>query len=87
MRIYLAARYSRREELLGYRADLEAAGHIVTSRWLAGDLARTVTDRASSADEDRVDVPARSPRLRRAPDPAHVPASRGEDPAAATAAG
>lgn len=36
MRIYFAARYSRREELLGYRADLEAAGHVVTSRWLAG---------------------------------------------------
>lgn len=36
MRIYLAARYSRREELLGYRTDLEAAGHLVTSRWLAG---------------------------------------------------
>lgn len=36
MRIYLAARYSRREELLGYKADLEAAGHVVTSRWLAG---------------------------------------------------
>lgn len=36
MRIYLAGRYSRREELLVYKADLEAAGHVVTSRWLAG---------------------------------------------------
>lgn len=36
MRVYLAARYSRREELLGYRTDLEAAGHEVTSRWLHG---------------------------------------------------
>ena len=34
--IYLAARYTRREELLGYRADLEALGHTVTSRWLNG---------------------------------------------------
>jgi hypothetical protein len=34
MRIYLAARYGRREELLGYRSRLEAAGHRVTSRWL-----------------------------------------------------
>lgn len=36
MHIYLAARYSRREELLEYRAQLEALGHIVTSRWLNG---------------------------------------------------
>jgi len=35
-KIYLAARYSRRVELLGYRADLEALGHTVTSRWLNG---------------------------------------------------
>lgn len=34
MRIYLAARFSRQAELLGYRADLIAAGHEVTSRWL-----------------------------------------------------
>lgn len=37
MRIYLAARYSRREELCGYRAELQAMGHIVTSRWLNGN--------------------------------------------------
>lgn len=36
MRIYLASRYSRREELCGYRTFLEAAGHSVTSRWLNG---------------------------------------------------
>lgn len=36
MTIYLAARYSRREELCGYRAQLEALGHTVTSRWLNG---------------------------------------------------
>ena len=35
--IYLAARYSRREELLRYAADLEARGHTITSRWLAGN--------------------------------------------------
>lgn len=34
---YLAARYIRREELVRYKEDLEAAGHTVTSRWLAGD--------------------------------------------------
>ena len=36
MKIYLAARYSRREELVGYRTQLEAMGHSVTSRWLNG---------------------------------------------------
>lgn len=37
MKIYLASRYSRREELCGYRAALEADGHVVTSRWLNGN--------------------------------------------------
>lgn len=37
MKIYLASRYSRREELCGYREQLEAKGHIVTSRWLNGN--------------------------------------------------
>jgi hypothetical protein len=36
MKIYLAARYSRRLELCGYREQLQAAGHHVTSRWLNG---------------------------------------------------
>lgn len=36
MKIYLAARYSRRVELLEYRRDLESLGHVVTSRWLDG---------------------------------------------------
>ena len=35
--IYLAARYSRREELDGYRDQLERIGHQVTSRWLNGN--------------------------------------------------
>lgn len=34
MRIYLAARYSRRQELQGYAATLREMGHVVTSRWL-----------------------------------------------------
>lgn len=37
MKIYLASRYSRREELCGYRAVLEADGHTITSRWLNGN--------------------------------------------------
>ena len=36
MKIYLAARYSRRLELCGYRDELTALGHEVTSRWLGG---------------------------------------------------
>lgn len=36
MKIYLAARYSRREELCAYRTQLEVLGHTVTSRWLNG---------------------------------------------------
>jgi hypothetical protein len=51
MRIYLAARYSRREELCGYRADLIAMGHQVTSRWLNG--AHQVSD-AGLSDEGSV---------------------------------
>ena len=36
MRIYLAARYSRRDELCGYRKELIALGHEVRARWLNG---------------------------------------------------
>jgi len=32
--IYLSARFERRDELNGYRSELEAAGVQVTSRWL-----------------------------------------------------
>lgn len=36
MKIYLAARYSRREELCAYRSQLRALGHSVQARWLDG---------------------------------------------------
>lgn len=36
MRIYLAARYSRMEELRGYADELVAAGHVITARWIRG---------------------------------------------------
>lgn len=35
-RVYLAARYSRREELCRYREQLRAAGYNVQARWLDG---------------------------------------------------
>ncbi len=34
--VYLAARYSRRLELCGYRAELEALGYSIPARWLNG---------------------------------------------------
>ncbi len=37
MRIYLAARYSRRLELCGYRSQLQEAGHEVPAVWLNGE--------------------------------------------------
>lgn len=37
MNIYLAARFSRLEELREYAKDLESMGHTVTSRWLKQD--------------------------------------------------
>jgi nucleoside 2-deoxyribosyltransferase len=37
VKVYLAARYSRRLELCGHAAEIEAAGHTVTSRWLLGN--------------------------------------------------
>lgn len=40
MKLYLAARYSRRLELCGYREQLEALGFEVTSRWLDGEHAQ-----------------------------------------------
>lgn len=55
VKIYLAARYSRREELCGYRAELEALGHRVTSRWLNGN--HQIDDAglsAEAAQEERV---------------------------------
>lgn len=37
MQIYLAARYSRREELCKYREELRQLGHKVQARWLDGN--------------------------------------------------
>lgn len=50
MRVYLAARYSRREELLGVRDVIEALGGIVTSRWLDGD--HQIDDQGTPIGED-----------------------------------
>ena len=55
MRCYLASRYSRREELLGYAAELRALGHEVTSRWLLGNHEMSDREVASeAANQERV---------------------------------
>ncbi len=36
-RIYLAARYSQRDEMLGVADTLRSLGHEITSRWIEGD--------------------------------------------------
>lgn len=37
MYLHLCARYGRRLELCGYRDQLEALGHVITSDWLDGE--------------------------------------------------
>ena len=37
MNVYLAARYSRRLELCGYRSQLQDMGHVVPAVWLDGE--------------------------------------------------
>ena len=60
VKIYLAARYSRLDELNGYRKELEAAGHMVTSRWLnlPGREYETLTPKArrDTASQDYADI-------------------------------
>lgn len=58
MKIYLAARYSRREELARYRKQLEELGHIVQARWLNGahqltDDGTPIGDKGEALVEDR----------------------------------
>lgn len=58
MRIYLAARYSRREEMLTYAKDLENLGHTVISRWITGcheipGKSESIGDRNTYTTEER----------------------------------
>lgn len=58
MKIYLASRYGRREELLGYAKDLEEMGHEITSRWITGiheipGRSESVSDRNSYTEKER----------------------------------
>lgn len=47
LRIYLAARYSRRLELCGYRDKLQTMGHWVDARWLDGHHEINYDDQAA----------------------------------------
>lgn len=51
MKYYLAARYSRREELLRYAWHLEELGHEVTSRWIRGEHEMPEIGDADTTDE------------------------------------
>lgn len=53
MKIYLAARYSRHPEMQKCRDDLEALGHVVTSRWISGEHA-TVNDSMFSPGDEKI---------------------------------
>lgn len=82
MRIYLASRFSRKDELRGYAQQLERMGHSVTSRWLYGEhdvadeYAMTVEEQALFAAHDLMDI-EHADMLIAFTEPAHSDASRG----------
>lgn len=53
MKIYLASRYSRNQELKQYKAALEEHGHVVNSRWLEGYEQRHGTENAELVEQHR----------------------------------
>jgi hypothetical protein len=55
--IYLAASYSRRLELLGYRKELEAAGHTVVSTWVDGHHEKPGQEAVDDGDGKRFNAP------------------------------
>lgn len=64
MKIYLAARYSRREELLGYKEQIEAGTrHVVISRWLAGAHQWDPVAAAIESPEAADDIPPEAVRF------------------------
>jgi hypothetical protein len=57
VKIYLAARYSRNDEMRGVRDVLEALGHEVTSRWIdqhGGDLSESVATSQLNSEPEAV---------------------------------
>src|SRR3990167_11308999 len=56
MRIYLAARFGRRDELRGYRTALQSLGHEVFSSWLDAPDETAETDWTAAAKRDLAEV-------------------------------
>lgn len=62
MRIYIASRYGRREEMLAYARVLRGRGAVITSRWLEGEHSSddveelTVEEQCAWAAEDLLDI-------------------------------
>jgi len=54
MRVYLAARYSRRVELCGYREELREVGIAVTSNWLDGPRQRAIAGKVLGERDEAV---------------------------------
>jgi nucleoside 2-deoxyribosyltransferase len=54
-KFYLAGRFSRRAEMRAVAADLEAAGHVVTSRWIR-ERAENEARAAANARRDLRDI-------------------------------
>jgi hypothetical protein len=50
MKVYLAARYGRRLEMVGVARELRVAGHVVTSRWINGS--HEMHDKTENPDND-----------------------------------
>lgn len=66
-KVYLASRYSRRQEMCGYRCELEKLGFEITSRWLNGtheidqdglSIEAAAAERTRFAQEDWADLMA-----------------------------
>ena len=56
MKIYLAASYSRRQEMLGYAEQLRADGHTVTARWILGLHDDPSISEQQCAEDDVADI-------------------------------
>lgn len=80
MRVYIAARYSRHEEMRGYADELEAAGVRVTARWINGDHKAFDDDpgpRALEFAQDDIDDLLAADTFVTFTEPPHSDASRG----------
>ena len=61
--IYLAARYSRREEIRGYKINLENEGFAVTSRWLEDIVTDEEQNFVNEIEGSEDNIPAEARKL------------------------